>query len=243
MPSLAASEVVGIWEAGSNRPDWDKALVALAPLFPQAAPGELAALSIGERNAHLLALRQDLIGPVIQAMVKCPECGEPLEFDQRIDELLEGYSAPAEQEFEVMRGDHAARCRLLTSHDLALAARSGNEGRARQALVARAIVEVTHFGAPTAAADLPSEIVEQIADALAERDRLADLAIPLACAECEHVWPATLEIASFLWSELERKAKHILADVVTIANAYSWSEAEIMGMSPARRQYYLDAIG
>jgi hypothetical protein len=31
--------------------------------------------------------------------------------------------------------------------------------------------------------------------------------------------------------------------VVTLARSYGWSEAAILEMAPARRQYYLDAIG
>lgn len=242
MLSLAAAEVVRIWEAGSNRPDWNKALVALAPLFPDAAPSELAALSIGERNAGLLKLRREVIGPIIQAIVKCPKCGEPLEFEQNIGELLDGYALPAERQFHLAVGDYSARCRLLDSRDLAQATATGAEAPARQSLIERAVVQMTHRGAPTALADLPEEMVQRIADELAERDRLAELAIPLACAACDHVWPAILEIVSFLWAELERKARQILADVVTIAHAYSWSEAEIMAMSAPRRKYYLDAI-
>ncbi|HEX8534887.1 MAG TPA: hypothetical protein VF662_12020 [Allosphingosinicella sp.] len=243
MASLAAADVVGIWEAGSNRPAWNKALVALAPSFPEADPAELAALSIGERNARLLALRQEVIGPVIQAVVTCPKCGEPLEFEQRIDELLDGYSSPAEREFDIAAGDYGARCRLLDSQDLAQAAKCGGEAPARDKLAERAILEAAYCGAPAAAAELPAEVVRRIADELADRDRLAELAIPLACAACEHVWPATLDITAFLWAELERKAKQILADVVAIAQAYGWREADILAMSPSRRQYYLDSIG
>lgn len=243
MGALAAADIVSIWELGLHRPDWSKALIALAPALPQARPSELAALTVGERNAHLLALRRNLIGPVMHALVKCPVCGEPLEFEQRIDELLDGYAPPAEREFSFSSGDYAARCRLLTSDDLAYAAARGDEPQARLFLIERATLESSRAGAPVDVSDLPDEFVDLLAGEIADRDPLAHVAIPLGCAACEHVWTATFQIVPFLWTEFERKAKQVLEDVVTLARFYGWSEAQVLELSPARRQYYLDAIG
>ena len=243
MATLAASDIVSIWELGSQRPDWSKALIALGPALPQARPSDLAALSVGERNAHLLALRRSVIGPVMQALVKCPVCGEPLEFEQRIDELLDGYAPPAGREFDFASGDHEVRYRLLTSDDLAHAASRHGEPEAHRALIERALVSASRGGEPIAPAELSDEMLDLVALDMAERDPLAHVEIPLACAACEHVWPAMFQIVPFLWIEFERKAKEVLEEVVTLARSYGWSEAAILEMAPARRQYYLDAIG
>lgn len=242
MASLAPGDIVSIWELGQNRPDWNKALIVLAPALPQASPGELAAMTVGERNAHLLALRQNLIGPVMHAVVKCPVCGEPLEFEQRTDELLEGYRPPAMREFAFSSGDYSARYRLLTSDDLAHAASRGDEPHARQSLIDRALLETSRDGAPVTVSDLPVGIFDMLVKDMSDRDPLAHVEIPLACAACDHVWAATLETVSFFWVELERKAKQVLEDVVTLARAYGWSEEAILAMDPARRQFYLDSL-
>jgi hypothetical protein len=241
MAALAQTDIVAVWERGGRRPAWNKALIVLAPVFADRSPAELAALSIGERNAHLLALRAETIGPVMHALVNCPRCGEPLEFEQRIDELLHDYQAPPASEFAFSWAGFRGRYRLLDSRDLAAASR--DEATAPQALIGRALVEVTKDDRPVAAADLPPPLLEALARDLAERDRLTLIPIALACAACQHVWNASLEIVSFLWSELERQAKAILEDVVTIAQAYGWGEGAILAMSPGRRQYYLEAIG
>jgi hypothetical protein len=241
--ALAAADIVSIWELGRHRPDWSKALIALGPALPEARPSELAEMTVGERNAHLLALRGAVIGPVMHAMVKCPICGEPLEFEQRVDELLDGYAPPAPREFAFASGDYAARYRLLNSGDLAHAAACDAEPDAREALAGRALLELSRAGEAIAAADLPAEIGDALARDMADRDPLAHLAIPLACVACEHVWSATLQIVPFLWIELERKAKQVLEEVVVLARAYGWSEAAILEMGPGRRQYYLDSIG
>lgn len=242
MVSLAPEDIVSIWELGQHRPDWNKALIVLAPALPQAGPGELAAMTVGERNARLLELRQNMVGPVMHALVKCPICGQPLEFEQRTDELLEGYRPPAAREFAFSSGDFSARYRLLTSDDLAHAASRGDEPHARQSLIDRALLETLREGAPVAVSDLPAEIFDLLVKDMSDSDPLAHVEIPLACAACEHVWAAALEIVSFFWVELERKAKQVLEDVVTLARSYGWSEAAILSMEPARRQFYLEAI-
>lgn len=241
--ALAAADIVGIWELGSHRPDWSKALIALGPALPDAEPSELAAMSVGERNAHLLSLRRAIIGPVMHAVVKCPLCVEPLEFEQHIDEWLDDYAPPISGEFAFVSGDYAARYRLLNTGDLAYAAECETEPNARQALAERAVVELSRAGEVIGAQDLPPEVCDALAREIADRDPLAHLAIPLACVACEHVWSATLQIVPFLWLELERKAKQLLEDVVVLARAYGWGEGEILEMAPARRQFYLDSIG
>ena len=242
MTPPAPADIVATWEAGAGQPNWQRALTALAPILPDASPDALAALSIGTRNAHLLTLREALAGAVLHAVVICPQCGEALEFDQEIGELLGGYQAPAEPEFTVSDGALSARYRLLTSNDLAAAAAAGEQVSAREALVSGALLEATRDGKPLSGADAPPDLIRRVGEDMAERDPLADISIPLACAACEHVWPASIDIVPLVWTEVERQAQAILADVVRIASAYGWSEADILAMSAARRHYYLDAI-
>ena len=243
MGRLAAADIVSIWELGWNRPDWSKALIALGPALPEAKPSEIASLSVGERNAHLLALRRSLIGPVMHALVKCPICAEPLEFEQGIDELLDGYAPPAAGEHIFSWGDHQVRYRLLTSDDLAHAASLGDQPDARRYLIERAVLAASRGDEPVDPSELPDAMFDELARDMAERDPLAHVEIPLACAACEHVWSALFQIVPFLWTEFERKAKEVLEEVVTLARSYGWSEAAILEMGSARRQYYLDAIG
>lgn len=241
MTALAPADIVAVWETGESRPDWNKALVALARATPGSTPGDLATLSIGERNARLLELREATIGPVMRALVNCSSCGEPLEFEQRIDELLAGYAPPPQREFHVEIDGYQLHYRLMTSQDLATAVQ-GDPSRVRRTLAERTVIGATRDGETVPRADLPEPVLEALGSAIGENDALAQLAIPLACAACGHVWNASLEVVPFLWAEIERRARTILEDVVTLAHAYGWSEAAILEMSQARRQYYLDAI-
>ena len=242
MKNLTPADIVGIWESGHQSPDWRKAVITLASALPDLGKEDLAALSIGQRNAYLLALREALIGPIMRARVACPRCKEQLEFEQIIAELLDGYVAPEAQTFDHASGEYELRYRLLTSADLAQAATRRTLPDAEASLIANAIVDATCGGEPAAAAALPAELIETLGDAIAAADPLARVRVPLACAGCEHVWRASIDIVTFLWTELDFRAREILEDVVTLARHYGWNESDILAMSSARRQYYLGMI-
>jgi hypothetical protein len=51
------------------------------------------------------------------------------------------------------------------------------------------------------------------------------------------------DAGSFFWSELGAWARRLLHEIHSLARAYGWSESEILTLSPARRQAYLELIG
>ena len=64
-----------------------------------------------------------------------------------------------------------------------------------------------------------------------------------ACASCGHRHEVAFDIASFFWGEIDAWASRTFLDVHALAKAYGWREAEILAMSPRRRQHYLDLVG
>ena len=89
------------------------------------------------------------------------------------------------------------------------------------------------------AAALESEMTGTIAAA----DPLAEIALELACPDCAATWSAPFDIVRFLWSEVDAWAARTLDEVHVLASHYGWSEAEILALSPQRRQHYRDLIG
>ena len=51
------------------------------------------------------------------------------------------------------------------------------------------------------------------------------------------------DIVSFFWTELEVWVARVLSDVHTLAQAYGWSEHDILSLSLTRRQCYLEIVG
>src|SRR6266700_2243000 len=80
MRALSASEIIGVWERGIGQHPVDRALTLLAAGGRESGAGQLAGLSLGERDKGLLNLRENLFGPVINAVARCPRCKQALEF-------------------------------------------------------------------------------------------------------------------------------------------------------------------
>jgi hypothetical protein len=47
----------------------------------------------------------------------------------------------------------------------------------------------------------------------------------------------------YLWTEISVAAQRLLIDVHALARAYGWDQDDILGMSSARRRFYLEVVG
>ncbi len=137
----------------------------------------------------------------------------------------------------VREGGWDVEFRLPGVADLTAVARAADP---RGALLARCLVSAVHDGVAKAATDLPVPVQRRIAEAVEAADPGADLVIDVACPECGRATPAELDIASYLWTELDAWARDTLLDVHLLATAYGWSEPDILALSPLRRRYYLE---
>jgi hypothetical protein len=90
--------------------------------------------------------------------------------------------------------------------------------------------------------ELPAHVVDAVVTRMGDADPQADVHVPIACAACRHEWSAAFEILSFFWTEIEAWAARLRREVHVLASAYGWSEADILALSPARRQGYLELV-
>ena len=225
-----------IWELGSGKRSWYRALLLLAPVFPEATFGALADITLGSRNAYLLALRERLFGTTLSAVVTCDACGVKTEIAVSTRDLLTQAPVDArfagDDELQVATADGDVITRLLSSRDLEVAAAASTSAVAQQVLVGRAVRNV-------AIDQLTPESRELVADAIVTADPLADIRLGVVCTSCAHAWAMSFDIADYLWMELEAEVARLLDQVHRIAGAYGWSEATVLAMSRARRREYL----
>jgi hypothetical protein len=244
-----AEDLLRVWEDNQRAHPVRRALLALAAAAPAAGWEGWAQAPIGTRDRALLRLHERLFGGELQATANCPGCGERLETAFSVEDIRGPLQpdeaappAPAspmhlqEQGFDI-------EYRLPTSEDLLqLAAQRGDPATAGVRLLRRCVNHARRGDAAIDPGALPEALIDRIADDIAARDPDADVRIGLSCPACGTAWQLPFDAVSYFWSELDDWAQRTLADIHALALAYGWSERDILALSPARRQIYLDMV-
>lgn len=241
MRALTASDILRAWEVGRDRYPAEKALLLLALACSDIPADDLRDLTVGQRNARLLTLRQITLGSLAQCFVKCPLCGESLEFTIDIEAIQR--PEPVARRYTLSLDDFNVSFRLPNSLDLATVAGCANVDAGRHLLLERCIEGVQQDDQSVAVATLPEQVISAVAESMLEHDPQAETRFALHCQSCQHTWSTIFDIVSFFWTEIEAQAKRLLREVHTLARAYGWREADILALSPARRQCYLELVG
>ena len=250
MRRLAASEWLAVWELGLSQSPAQRALTLLEAACPEAPPEELARLSIGQRDARLMNLREWTFGSQLVCLTTCPKCGERLELtfngaDIRTISSSQSSRNRGEGENESLTlctGDYEVSFRLPSSMNLTAVDETKEMAESRRLLLQQCLLKVNHHGEEVSVEGLPTEVVETLVKRMAEVDPQGDLHLSLSCPECRHEWLSAFDVATFFWIEIDAWAHRILREVHTLASAYGWQEADILSMSHWRRQYYLAMI-
>jgi hypothetical protein len=242
MQGLSAARILEAWERGHDRSPFERALALLAAALPDRRVADLSTLSLGQRDQLLLRLRELTLGPDLQGYTDCPRCGVTIDFKLRTDDIWAATALPppgdGAETLTTLDG-YEIDFRLPDSRDAAAAGRCATVEQARALLVERTVLAARRGGRALAAADLPPAAVAALADRIEARDPLAETPLALTCGRCGHAWQPLFDIAAFLWSEVAALAERLLFDIHTLARFYGWSEAEILAMSAARREFYL----
>jgi hypothetical protein len=231
MRALSSADWLSLWELGQRLHPLDRGLLVLSAAHPDTGHERLADWPLGRRNAALTELWCACFGRSLRGQVSCPHCAETLEFQMDGQALLSSDTNPIER---VLVKGHTFR--LPTTRDLAQAAR---ETDLRQAAIR--LLEICR----TDAADRlewRDEDLEEIGEKLASADPMSEIRLTLNCARCSEQWQEVLDMAAFLWKEIDARARRLLMEVHTLAAAYGWTERESLSLSEPRRRFYLEMV-
>ena len=247
MRALSASDLLRAWERAAHEAPVHQALSLLAAAYPDREIGALAELSIGQRDALLLRLREATFGPALTGVADCPACHERIEVALNAAELdmqssASTFASVSASGAAVEAGDYVLQLRPPNSHDVIAALRL-EMSSARVAILRRCLVSAERGGTRVEPDDVPAALLERADERLAERDPQADVRLRLVCPACEHDTTMIFDIASFLWHEIDAWACRILREVHTLASAYGWTEEAILALTPFRRRCYLELVG
>jgi hypothetical protein len=240
MNALAAAQMVALWDLGAADP------VTAAGVLLRAAGDDSAdgmhGMTLGQRDARLLDLRCGTFGPTVKGLVVCPVCGQRLSL--AVDRSQLSREPPGEvavgATVVVEVGDLRVEARLPDGTALQAAAACADVETARRALVGHCIVKAWTGAGPWPVDWLDADVLAAVGDALVAADPQSEVRLGLVCAACGHQWPATFDVASFLWAEVSTMAVRLLDEVHVLASAYGWSEDQVLALSSRRRRHYLE---
>ena len=241
MRALSADELLGVWEVGLTQGLVQRALTLLAAAC-DTRPDALAGLTIGQRDAGLLTLREWTFGSRMSGVLRCPGCGQQLELTFDVAEVRVDAPADAGRAASLAKKGYDVQFRPPDSTDLAAVIGESDPVRLRELLLERCLLAARHDGEPVPADRLPPEIVDAVVEGIEQADPQADVELAVSCASCGHSWRTVFDIASFFWNEVDAWAGRILREVHTLASAYRWAERDILTLSPRRRQLYLEMV-
>jgi hypothetical protein len=209
---------------------------------PDLTREDLVALSIGERDALLLELRRSTFGDGMPCYAKCHLCGEELEYALSAADVLASGPTDRPDAHELDTEHGVLRFRLPNSYDLAALVSCRDETTARRALAERCITHVDGEAPSDVEAICTEPVLHALAENMARCERLGASTVGVRCPECGNTWELVLDVLAYFWQELCEDARRLLHEIHVLARNYGWAEPDILAMSTARRQAYLEMV-
>jgi hypothetical protein len=254
---VAGHVVLRLWEKAARLDPHERALL-LAVDGPRAfaststrpgAPDDddiamdvLAQAPLGRQHSRLLRLRAAAFGSDLEATAGCPRCAEAAEFHLDAIELAtvgdEGPVAPLKSD------GYWVEWRLPAPADLAAAADAAARGDdPERELLRRCVLSAAGPDGSVVSADrLPPPVRAELARSMSNADPLAEVLVDVTCPACGANFQSDLDVAAFVWTEVEARARRVLLDVDILARAYGWTEGDVLALSEARRAAYLRLV-
>jgi hypothetical protein len=192
---------------------------------------EARALTIGDRDRIVLALRGELVGDDMECVCDCA-CGETLELTVSVSGLL---ADPPDEPAPLEGAADGVRVRAASGadHERAALRALDDPDAAMRELVSACVLDADAFD---------GDALESAARMLEQLDPGAEILLRGTCPACGAAVVAALDPGAYLWTELERRSERLELDVHALASRYHWSEAEIVALDPARRARYIALI-
>lgn len=232
---MTPERLLTVWEQGTRRHPIDRALLLFSLARPETPAEHLADLPLGKRNAALMALQRAYFNARLPAWLDCLGCGERMEFELDAAQL-----PPIEAEIVDSIEVDGHRFEHPTSRHLAKLASCNDdpEVSARQLL----------FDCAQSTDALPqdetalAELLQHAESAIEAADPWVNITLDVRCPACGQEDVADFDIASYLWSEIEQRARRLLDDIHVLAQTYGWTETSILALSETRRAAYLAKV-
>jgi hypothetical protein len=200
-----------------------------------ASRDHVRALTAGDRETVLLALRRAAYGDRLDLLVTCPDvaCGAIMDAALTVSDLLHGpVVSPAGRDFD------GTGVRPVTGDDLhAVAALALDDP---EAAVRRLAARCT--GRDDDGATLTADELAAVESALEALDPHAEHELVLRCSECDLAFTSSIDAGELLRQEMTASITELDVSVHLMASTYHWCERDIMALPIIRRRRYLRVL-
>lgn len=242
MEALTDRDLLAAWDTGINLSLIERSLLLLSKVFPDRSLNEIGCLTIGERDACLLNIREQLFGSELNNVANCPNCSQKIEWKTSIDTLrLKGSNVIWNKE-PIKMAYHGLQIsfRIPNSKDI-LEIMEMENPEFRQSELLNKCLSYSSFPSPTTE-PWPDGLQEAIIRKMEECDPQADISMKIVCPDCGHHWHMFFDIMRYLWSEIDDWAIKLIQDIYLLALNFGWSEHDILSLSRFRRNLYINMI-
>jgi hypothetical protein len=220
------------WSAALGK-GWGERCLASTSLALGADRDEAAAHDWDDAQRELLRFSASRTGRV-DAVATCPHCAAMIDVDVPVARMALASSSSDDVTPLAARrvGRVHAALRVPTVGDLIDAAALDTPEEAQALLAERCgLGEVD-----------PEEWDAAITD-LDESHPLLAASCAVACPDCGEEFEATLDPVELCWEAVDAAATEVIDDVVALATAFGWSEADVLAVPPRRRAMYRRLAG
>ncbi len=232
---FTAPTLLTLWETGVEHAIAARPAALLAVVNGESLD-DVARLGVGRRDGRLLECFADYGGNRFEAVTDCPQCRSLVELEFDATDVSHPMVDGGPVSYEENGWSLSWRC--PDTVDFCHAAQAETVDDASAILLSRCLTVVQGENDQ----EPPEELVDKLMDLAAAADLQTDVQLAISCPACNTTWQASFDIGAFLWTRIETDALHLLEEVREMAAGYSWSESEILSLSPARRSAYLQLV-
>jgi hypothetical protein len=230
--NIPAFTLLDLWETGATYSNAARPAALLA-ISTGESIDVAALLPLGQRDAGLLKCYEYFAGNHLTALTNCRECESSVELDFETNDV--SYAVAQDVEVCVKEEGWELNWRLPNTVDFCHAAEAGAIDAAKKILLDRCLTSFSDEPKNSP----PEHLVAKLMHRAATVDPQSEAKLDIICPDCGSEWHVPFEIGAYFWSCIQTEALRLISEVSQLAETYSWSEAEILAMSPARRSAYL----
>ncbi len=190
-------------------------------------------LGVGECGALAALAHATAFGHEVAGLITCSSCGQLLSAQVSLPSTHELVTAAATSPQQTAVGGFTVRA--PTVRDMLAAAESPD--RACAVLLSRCVRR--QDGSAVDPAELTAGERAHLDEAA---EAITGATLPMLCMRCpacDHQVRGALDIAAVLWDRIDITAPALMEEVALLAQAFGWSEADLLAMPAARRAAYL----